>query len=89
MDDVQRARSIEMRSNNTSGEKSSLEQISDPENTDPNSRVDNDALIANDKVNEAEYIHGWTLGLVMFALLMSYFLVALDLVCFASAAAHD
>ena len=75
-----RRESIEMQSANSGHKKSSLDHPFDPEHigTGPH----HSTALTSDNAVEAEYIHGWTLGLVMFALLMSYFLVALDLVCF-------
>ena len=72
MEPIGREESIKMQSANSDREKSSLDRAFDSEHTGT----------GPDDAVEAEYIHGWTLSLVMFALLMSYFLVALDLVCF-------
>lgn len=60
-------------------EKSADHFVSDNEAARPS----NSGITSDDDVvveTEPEYIQGWTLALVMFALLMSYFLVALDLV---------
>jgi hypothetical protein len=81
MEPIGRGETIEMQSANSGGEKPSPDRAFDPERTGTGLYHSSTALMSDDAV-EAEYIHGWTLGLVMFALLMSYFLVALDLVCF-------
>lgn len=81
MEPIGRGESIKMQSANSSREKSSLDRAFDPEHTGTGLYHSITAVMSDDAV-EAEYIHGWTLSLVMFALLMSYFLVALDLVCF-------
>ena len=69
-----------MQSSNSGREKSSLDGALNPEHTGTD--LYHSTALSSDDAVEAEYIHGWTLGLVMFALLTSYFLVALDLVCF-------
>jgi hypothetical protein len=81
MEPIERGESIKMQSANSGREKSSPDRTFDPEHTGTGLSHSSTAVMGDDAV-EAEYIHGWTLALVMFALLMSYFLVALDLVRF-------
>ena len=75
--------SVELQSIKSGRERLFLERTSDPEPPATSLYRSNTASTNDDPV-ETEYIHDWTLGLVMFALLMSYFLVALDLVCILS-----
>jgi hypothetical protein len=79
MEGIERGELTRRQSANSGREKSAF----DPEHTGTGHYHSSTASMNDDAV-EAEYIHGWTLGLVMFVLLMSYFLVALDLVCFLS-----